>query len=109
MDDIDRREHARVPFVVPVNLFHDRKTLKGYWTHDVSEGGMRMEFLPVPINSTVKVLVPLPTGSEDKHCLLDGEVVWRNFRSTGIRFVNPPMDVLHYVRNMVHDQSPFEN
>lgn len=105
MEDIDRREYRRVPFVVPVNLFHERRTLKGYWTHDVSEGGMRMEFLPVPIRSTIKVLVPLPAGSEDRHFLLDGEVVWRNFKSTGIRFVNPPDDVLDYVRDILGDQS----
>lgn len=103
--EIDRREYERVPFVVPVNLVHEQKTYKGYWTHDVSEGGLRLEFLPVAMNSRVKVLVPLPAGNEDRHFLLDGEVVWRNFKSTGIRFLNPPEDVRDYVRGFIHDQT----
>ena len=102
--EIDRREYERVPFVVPINLVHERKTFRGYWTNDVSEGGMRLEFLPVPMNSRVKVLVPLPTGDADRHCLVDAEVIWRNFKSTGIRFINPPDDVLEYVRSFIHHQ-----
>jgi len=102
----ERRAHMRVPFIVPVNLVHERRALKGYWTHDLSEGGMRMEFLPVPIRSLVKVVVPLPAGETDRHCIVEGEVMWRTFRSTGVRFLDPPQDVLQYVRDVVDHGVP---
>lgn len=97
----ERREYDRVPFTVPVNVVHDRRTLRGYWTQDVSEGGLRTEFLPVPIRSTVTVLVPLPDGEEDRHCFLEAEVMWRTFESAGIRFLDPPEHVLTCVRSVV--------
>jgi hypothetical protein len=69
---------------------------------------MRMEFLPVPIRSLIKVVVPLPAGEAktDRHCILEAEVLWRTFKSTGVRFLDPPEDVLEYVRGVVEHGVP---
>jgi hypothetical protein len=101
METEDRREYQRVPFIVPVNVSYNRNTLKGYWTRDVSEGGLRLEFLPIPIASTFKLIVPIGTEGDAQHFVVDAEVVWRSFKTTGIRFVNPPDEVLEFIRRTV--------
>ena len=101
MQDQERREHARVPFVVPVNVSYNRNTLKGFWTHDVSEGGLRLEVLPIPLSTRVKLIVPIGNDSSAHHHVVDAEVVWRTFKTTGIRFIDPPDEVLEFIRRAV--------
>jgi hypothetical protein len=102
----DRRSHPRAPLKVQVDLLHDEQTIPGRWTTDISQGGVRMQFLGVPIHSPVKLMIRLPQGPmrEDHVCVLQGEIAWRTLRSTGISFVDPPEEELLKLRTYVHQQ-----
>jgi hypothetical protein len=103
----DRRTHPRVILKTEVDCICEDKHLRGRRAYDISEGGMRLELVELPVRTPVKVVLPIPQPHGDKSlvCLLDGQVAWRRLNATGVRFSNKEGAAIGLVRQYVRQMT----
>lgn len=99
-DATARRQFVRAPYVTPARIFAGEGVFDGR-TEDISEGGaLLLTSAEVPSDVTVKVRVSLPTSG--RVVVLDATTRWvrtsHSLRAIGLRFVDPPADVLADIR-----------
>jgi hypothetical protein len=105
----ERRNYPRAPLRIHVDVLHGKNAIVGHPTIDVSEGGIRLGFVGVPTEGKLKLLLPLPFGPSEtrRHCMIDGQVAWRTLKSTGVRFIDPPEEMLSHLREYVVEHGTF--
>ncbi|MDQ3032829.1 MAG: serine/threonine-protein kinase [Myxococcota bacterium] len=100
-DNILRRRHfVRAPYVTPVRVLREGRTLDGR-TEDISEGGVLVVADGETVaNEMVKVRLPLPTTG--RVVTIDAVVRWiktnRNQRALGLEFEGVSEDVKNEIR-----------
>ena len=103
----DRRIQLRVPYRGSVELVSDGRLFgNDNNLRNISEGGVALDAVNVPVSSHLKVFVPLPQrpGGAKRMIMMQGEVVWRDDVMVGIRFVDPPPDNVEVLRQFISEQ-----
>ena len=92
MRHVGRRCQPRLGFKGDIELFSDGKsyTPDRDGSSNISEGGLGIPRLNLPLFTRLKVFIGLPGQCGKKQTLmLDAEVAWRKLSKTGVRFTTP--------------------
>jgi hypothetical protein len=102
--DLDQREHVRVPFYATVEVIHENRSLPSCRCFDVSEGGTRLG-VSLPLDSPLRVRLPVVEKGVHRTLLLEARVVWRKLGSMGVRFVGLPADTRSQLHRFIETQA----
>ena len=95
--DAGRRSQPRLGFRGDIELFSDgqRHAPGRGCPSDISEGGLGLSRLNLPLFTPLKVFISLPEScGQPRTVMLDAEVAWRRLSRSGVRFTEPPPPAL---------------